>query len=255
MVSALANISLARARFAPTLRFAASGKGWGRCCGPVQEITTMRPICPRSGRRTRMSAGLQAAERQRADVARARRRWIREQGLLDPAHLVFIDETAVSTNMVRLYGRGPRGARVIDDVPQGTWKTITFVAALRHDKMVAPMVFDGPMTGEMFLAYVEHCLVPTLKRTDIVVIDNLRAHKVAGVREAIETARATLRCLPQYSPDLNPIEMPFSKFKTYLRKVAARTVPALHRAIRSFIPHLHPRECANYFRHSGYVSI
>ena len=111
-------------------------------------------------------------------MARARRRWIRAQGLLDPAHLVFIDETAVSTNMVRLYGRGPRGARVIDDVPQGTWKTITFVGALRHDKMVAPMVFDGPMTGQMFLAYVEHCLVPTLKRNDIMVIDNLRAHKM-----------------------------------------------------------------------------
>jgi len=188
-------------------------------------------------------------------VARARRRWIREQGLLDPAHLVFIDETAVSTNMVRLYGRGPRGERVIGDVPQGTWKTITFVAALRHDKMVAPMVFDGPMTGEMFLAYVEHCLVPTLKRNDIVVIDNLRAHKVAGVREAIETARATLRYLPQYSPDLNPIEMSFSTFKTFLRKVAARTVPALRRAIRSFLPRLRPHECANYFRHSGYVSI
>src|SRR5260370_33078718 len=184
----------------------------------------------------------------RPDVARARRRWIREQGLLDPAHLVLIDETAVSTNMVRLYGRGPRGARVIDDVPQGTRKTITFVAALRHDKMVAPMVFDGPMTGEMFLAYVEHCLVPTLKRNGIVVIDNLRAHKVAGVREAIEAARATLRYLPQYSPDLNPIEMPFSKFKTYLR-----TVPALHRAIRSFIPRLRSHECVSYFRHSGYV--
>jgi len=198
---------------------------------------------------------LRAVERQRADVARARRRWIREQGLLDPAHLVFIDETAVSTNMVRLYGRGPRGERVIDDVPQGTWKTITFVAALRHDKMVAPMVFDGPMTGQMFLAYVEQCLVPTLKRNDIVVIDNLRAHKVVGVREAIEAARATLRYLPQYSPDLNLIEMPFSKFKTFLRKVAARTVPALRRAIRSFIPRLRPYECANYFRHSGYVSI
>jgi len=157
--------------------------------------------------------------------------------------------------MVRLYGRGPRGERVIDDVPQGTWKTITFVAALRHDKMVAPMVVDGPMTGEMFRAYVEQCLVPVLKRNDIVVADNLRAHKVSGVREAIETARATLRYLPQYSPDLNPIEMPFSKFKTFLRKVAARTVPALRRAIRSFIPRLHPHECANYFRHSGYGSI
>jgi len=157
--------------------------------------------------------------------------------------------------MVRLYGRGPRGERVIDDVPQGTWKTITFVAALRHDKMVAPMMFDGPMTGQMFVAYVEQCVVPTLKRNDIVVIDNLRAHKVAGVREAIEAAGATLRYLPQYSPDLNPIETPFSKFKTYLRKVAARTVPELRRAIRSFIPRLQARECANYFSHSGYVSI
>jgi transposase len=121
--------------------------------------------------------------------------------------------------------------------------------------MVAPMVFDGAMTGEMFLAYVEQCLAPALKRHDIVVADNLRAHKVAGVREAVEAAGATLRYLPQYSPDLNPIELPFSKFKTYLRTVAARSVPALRRAIRSFIPRLRPRECANYFRHSGYVSI
>lgn len=188
-------------------------------------------------------------------MSRARRRWIRQQGLLDPARLVFLDETAVSTNMVRLYGRGPRGERVIGEAPQGTWQTITFVAAIRNDKMIAPMVFEGAMTGEMFVAYVEQCLVPQLKRNDIVVMDNLRAHKVAGVREAIEGAGRTLRYLPQYSPDLNPIEMPFSKFKTYLRKVAARTVPALQRAIRSFIPHLRPRECANYFRHSGYVSI
>jgi transposase len=155
-------------------------------------------------------------------VARARRRWIREQGLLDPAHLVFIDETAVSTNMVRLYGRGPRGVRVVDRVAQGTWKTITFVAALRHDKMVAPMIVDGPMTGEMFLAYIEQCLLPTLKRNDIVVMDNLRAHKVARIREAIASARATLRYLPQYSPDLNPIEMVYSTLKSYL-SIASKT--------------------------------
>ena len=119
---------------------------------------------------------LQAAERQRADVARARRRWIREQGMLDPARLVFIDETAVSTNMVRLRGRAPRGVRVIGAVPLGRWETITFVAALRHNKMVAPMVVEGAMTGEMFLAYVENCLVPTLRRNDIVVMDNCRVH-------------------------------------------------------------------------------
>jgi transposase len=198
---------------------------------------------------------LQAAERERADVVRARRRWIREQGMLDPARLVFIDETAVSTNMVRLRGRAARGVRLIGRVPLGEWKTITFVAALRHNKMTAPTVVDGAMSGEMFLAYVEQCLVPTLRRRDIVVMDNYRAHKVVGVREAIEKAGATLRYLPKYSPDLNPIEMSYSKFKRFLRKVAERTVPGLHRAIRSFIPLLSARECANYFRHAGYVSI
>jgi transposase len=175
--------------------------------------------------------------------------------MLDPARLVFIDETAVSTNMVRLRGRAPRGVRLIGHVPLGEWKTITFVAALRHNKMTAPMVVDGPMTGEMFLAYVEQCLVPTLRRNDIVVMDNFRSHKVAGVQEAIERARATVHYLPKYSPDLNPIELPYSKFKTLLRKVAARTVPGLYRAIRSFVPQLSAQECANYFRHAGYASI
>jgi len=151
---------------------------------------------------------LQAAERQRAEVARARRRWIRGQGMLDPARLVLIDETAVSTNMVRLSGRAPRGTRVIGSVPLEAWETITFVGALRHNKMTAPMVIEGAMTGEMFLAYVEQCLVPTLRRNDIVVMDNCRVHLVAGIREVIEKARATLRYLPKYSPDLNPIELP-----------------------------------------------
>jgi transposase len=175
--------------------------------------------------------------------------------MLDPARLVFIDETAVSTNMARLWGRAPRGTRVIGTVPLGAWKTITFVGALRHNKMTAPMVVEGAMTGEMFLAYVEQCLVPTLRPNDIVVMDNCRVHLVAGIREAIEKTRATLRYLPKYSPDLNPIELPYSKFKTLLRKVAARTVPGLYRAIRSFVPQLSARECANYFRHAGYASI
>jgi transposase len=175
--------------------------------------------------------------------------------MLDPTRLVFIDETAVSTNMARLRGRAPRGVRLIGHVPLGEWKTITFVAALRHNKMTAPMVVDGPMTGEMFLAYVEHVLVPTLRRTDIVVMDNFRSHKVAGVQEAIEKVRATVQYLPKYSPDLNPIEMPYSKFKTFLRKIAARSVPELYRAIRSFLPQLGAQECANYFKHAGYASI
>jgi len=143
---------------------------------------------------------LRAAEQHRADVARARRRWIRQQGYLDTTRLVFIDETAVTINMVRLRGRCPRGERLISHVPQGAWKTITFVAALRHNKMVAPMVLDGPINGAAFVAYIEQCLVPTLKRGDIVVIDNLPAHKGAGVKDAIEAAGATLQYLPQYSP-------------------------------------------------------
>jgi transposase len=157
--------------------------------------------------------------------------------------------------MVRLRGRAPRGTRVVGTVPLGRWETITFVSALRHNKMTAPMVVEGAMTGEMFLAYVEQCLVPTLRRNDIVVMDNCRIHLVAGVREAVAKARATVRYLPKYSPDLNPIELPYSKFKTFLRKVAARTVPGLYQAIRSFVPKLGPQECANYFRHAGYASI
>lgn len=187
-------------------------------------------------------------------MARARRRWIREQGMLDPARLVFIDETAVSTNMVRLWGRSPRGVELIGRAPHGCWKTITFVAALRHNKMVAPMVVDGAMTAEMFLAYVEQCLVPTLKRDNIVVMDNLAAHKGPAIREAIEKAGATLRYLPKYSPDLNPIEMTFSTFKAFLRKAAERTVAGLRQATRSFLPRLSALECASYFRHAGYAS-
>lgn len=175
--------------------------------------------------------------------------------MLDPARLVFIDETAVSTNMVRLRGRAPRGVRLIGRVPLGNWETITFVAALRHNKLTAPMVLEGAMTGEMFRAYVEQCLGPVLKRGDVVVLDNFAAHKVAGVREAIEKAGATLRYLPKYSPDLNPIELPYSKFKDHLRKAAERTVQGLYRTIRAFVPQLGARECANYFRHAGYVSI
>jgi transposase len=175
--------------------------------------------------------------------------------MLDPARLVFIDETAVSTNLVRLRGRAPRGVRLVGRVPLGQWKTITFVAALRHNKMTAPMVIEGAMTGEVFLAYVEQCLVPTLKRDDIVVVDNFAAHKVPAVKETIEKAGATVRYLPKYSPDLNPIELSYSKFKALLRKVAARTVPRLYRAIRAFVPQISARECANYFTHAGYVSI
>lgn len=174
--------------------------------------------------------------------------------MLDTTRLVFIDETAVSTNLVRIRGRARRGVRLVGHVPLGEWQTVTFVAALRHNKMTAPMVVEGAMTGELFLAYVEQCLVMTLKRNDVVVVDNFAAHRVAGVREAIEKAGATLRYLPKYSPDLNPIELPYSKFKGYLRKAAQRTARGLYRAIRAFVPQLSAQECANYFRHAGYVS-
>jgi transposase len=180
---------------------------------------------------------------------------MREQGLFDPARLVFIDETAVTTKMVRLYGRSPRRVELIGRAPFGKWQTITFVAALRHNKMAAPMVIDGAMNAATFLAYIEQCLVPTLRRGDIVMMDNVNLHKCEGVREAIENIGATLCYLPKYSPDLNPIEMAFSKFKAFLRKLAERTVTRLRRAIRSFLSRLSAKECANYFRHAGYAAI
>src|SRR6266581_357563 len=195
---------------------------------------------------------LRAAEQERQDVARARRRWKREQTMLDPTRLVFLDETAANTKMVRLSGRCPRGERLVCRVPHGHWKTITFVAALRRNRMTAPFAVDGAMSGKTFLAYVKRCLAPTLKRRDIVVMDRLPAHKVPGVREEIEARGARLRYLPQYSPDLNPIEMPFSKLKALLRKLAERTVSRLCRSIGSFARNLTAREARNYFRHAGY---
>lgn len=186
-------------------------------------------------------------------MARARRRWIREQELLDSTHLVFIDETSVNTNMTRAYSRGPRGERVIGRVPFGAWKTLTFVAALRSNGMTAPMMIRGAMNGEAFVAYVEQCLVPTLKRGDIVVMDNVATHRVAGVREAIEAAGATLRYLPPYSPDLNPIELSFSAFKAFLRKCAERTEDALRRRAGQFVRRLSAETCANFFAHDGYA--
>jgi transposase len=156
--------------------------------------------------------------------------------------------------MLRLHGRCPRGERLVGRVPQGHWKTITFVAALRHDGMSAPFLVDGAMNKQIFLAYIERCLVPTLKPKEIVVMDNLAAHKAPAVREAIEAAGATVRYLPQYSPDLNPIEMPFSSLKALLRKLAERTVTGLCRSIRSFQRKLSAREARNYFRHAGYAS-
>jgi transposase len=185
--------------------------------------------------------------------AKARRRWMREQGMFDPARLVFIDETWTNTSMVRLRGRCPRGERLIGYAPHGHWKTLTFVAGLRHRAMVAPFVLEGAMNGPMFLAYVKQGLVPTLKRGDTVVMDNLPAHKIAGIEQAIEAAGATLLFLPPYSPDLNPIEPAFSKVKAHLRKAAEHTIPRLVRRIGRIVTDFSPQECRNFFRHAGYV--
>ena len=175
-----------------------------------------------------------------------------EQHLLDPSHLVFIDETGVATNMVRRYGRCPRGERLIAKVPHGHWKTMTLVAALRIDGIKAPYVMDGAMDGAAFLTYVERVLAPMLREGDIVFLDNLRPHKVNGVADAIEAAGATIRYLPAYSPDLNPIEQAFAKLKSALRKGAARTVKTLLKLIGKLLKTFAPDECANYFRHAGY---
>jgi transposase len=178
--------------------------------------------------------------------------WVKMQARLDPRRLVFIDETSASTNMTRRYGRGARGARLVCKVPHGHWKTSTFVAALRHNRVTAPLLLDGPMNGPSFLAYVEQILAPTLKPGDVVIMDNVSIHKVAGVREAIEARGASLLYLPPYSPDLNPIEQFFSTLKSILRKVAARSITALWDAVGSAIKAFSSCECAAYLAHAGY---
>lgn len=195
-----------------------------------------------------------AAEQDRPDVAARRAGWIAGQAELDPAKLVFIDETGATTKMARRYGRARRGERCVAAVPHGHWKTTTFTGALRLTGMTAPMTLDGPMNGAAFEAYVEQVLVPTLAPGDIVVMDNLAPHKAGRVRAAIAAAGAELRYLPPYSPDLNPIENAFAKLKALLRKAAARTVDDLETAIRDAIATYRPDECANYFNAAGYAS-
>jgi len=202
--------------------------------------------------RSPLKKTLHAAEQDRPDVAAARADLKAEQPALKAERLVFIDETAVTTKMVRHYGRSPRGERLVAKVPHGHWKTLTLVAALCIDGVTAPYVIDGAMDGATFVAYVEQVLAPTLAKGDIVFMDNLRTHKVQGVREAVAAVGATVRYLPAYSPDLNPIEQAFAKLKAALRKGAARTVAALIKLIGKLIKAFAPDECANYFRHAGY---
>lgn len=182
----------------------------------------------------------------------ARREWIESQPTLDVTKLVFLDETGASTNMTRTRGRAPQGERCVASMPHGHWKTTTFIAGLRYNDITAPMVLDGPMDGEAFLVYVRTFLCPTMHPGDIVIADNLPSHKVAGVRAAIEAAGATLRYLPPYSPDLNPIEKLFSKLKTLLRKAAKRSIDALWNEIGQLLQRFSPEECTHYFQSSGY---
>ena len=193
-----------------------------------------------------------ASEQQRADVLRRRRIWFEAQPDLEPKRLVFIDETGASTKMARRYGRSPRGERCRAPVPHGHWKTTTFVGALRLEGITAPMILDGAMHGAAFLAYVEQVLAPTLSPGDIVIMDNLPAHKPLAVRHAIEATGADLHFLPPYSPDFNPIEMAFSKLKAFLKKTAVRTVDDLYDAIAHGIETFTPKECQNYFAAAGY---
>jgi transposase len=184
-----------------------------------------------------------------------REAWFEGQLDLDPERLVFVDETGATTKMARLRGRAPKGERCRAAIPHGHWKTTTFVAGLRCTGMTAPMVLDGPMNGPAFLAYVEQVLVPTLRRGDVVIMDNLAPHKAAAVRKAIEAAGASLLLLPPYSPDLNPIENAFAKLKALLRKAAERTIAGLWHRIGLLLDAFTPQECANYFTAAGYDAI
>ncbi|MGD9510578.1 MAG: IS630 family transposase [Geminicoccaceae bacterium] len=195
---------------------------------------------------------LRAEEQGRPELAAQRALWRAGQDQLNPQRLVFVDETGAATNMARRYGRGPRGRRVDGPVPHGHWKSTTFVGGLTTRGLVAPYVTDGAMNGTIFKAWVEQMLAPTLRPGDIVIMDNLPAHKVAGIQKAITDRGAELRYLPPYSPDLNPIEQAFAKLKALLRKAAERTVQGLWNLIGQLLELFPPAECANYLVNSGY---
>ena len=186
-------------------------------------------------------------------MAEHRRHWRVWQRYMDPERFVFLDETGATTDMISRYGWGPRSERLVDAAPHGHWRTTTFTSGLRSTGLVAPLVLDGPMTGGVFLAHVGQFLAPVLAKGDVVVLDNLPAHKVAGVREAVRATGASLLYLPPYSPDLNPIEQAFAKLKALLRKAAARTRETLWTTIGRLLDTFTPTECRNYLANSGYA--
>ena len=208
----------------------------------------------RPARADTQKKSVRAAEQDRPDVATARAAWRADQPALDPARLVFVDETWASTAMTRRVARGRRGERVVCPVPQSHWKTTTFVAALRCDRLTAPMVIDGAMTGDHFVAYVRQVLVPELRPGDVVVWDNLGCHRRAEARAAVEATGAEVRFLPPYSPDLNPIELAFAKLKGLLRAAEERTIDGLWAFLGRALDAFAPTECGNYFRHDGYAT-
>ena len=181
-----------------------------------------------------------------------REAWFEDQLDLDPHRLVFVDETGATTKMARLRGRAPRDQRCRMAVPHGTWVSTTLVLGLRSDGLVAPLIHRGAMTGAAFLAYVQQTLAPTLRPGDTLILDNLQAHKTAGVRQAVEAVGARILYLPAYSPDFNPIEQVFAKIKALLRKAAARSEEALHRAIQRILRRFKPRECHRIIAAAGY---
>jgi transposase len=192
------------------------------------------------------------AEQQREDVAEARRQWSVEQLNLDPDQVVFIDETWAKTNMTRTYGRSPRGAPLVEAVPYGRWETTTFLGAMRSTGFVAPLCVEGAINGSLFQAWVEQHLAKVLRAGDVVVMDNLSSHKGAGIVAAIEAVGATVRYLPPYSPDLNPIELAFSKFKKLLRDGAERTTEKLWQLCGRVLELFTESECRSYLQHCGY---
>jgi transposase len=197
---------------------------------------------------------LHASEQQRPDVQLRRADWCATRSRLPAEKLVFIDETSLKTNLIRMYGRARRGQRVVDYAPHGHWKTTTLVSALRSHELTAPMVIDGALDGSLFLAYVGQVLLPTLQPGDVVVLDNLSSHKSKSVQELIESAGASVAYLPPYSPDLNPIEQAFSKLKWLLRTAAERTAEGLWNRVGQLFNAFSPQECLRYLHHCGYTS-
>lgn len=195
---------------------------------------------------------MHADEQRRPDVAAERRQWREWQPLRDVRQYVFLDECGVTTDLLRRYGRSPRGTRLTDHMPCSHWQTHTVIAALRLKGLGAPAVFDGPIDSPSFLAYIEQVLVPTLRPGDVVVLDNLVVHKQPAVRTAIEQAGAQVRFLPPYSPDFNPIELAFAKLKAFLRAARPRSFEQVCDLIATALALFSAEECANYARHCGY---